>query len=331
MFVVHNELQNFADAAALGATLRLNGEAGGITRAKAEVDAIRSVNSWNLGSLRYRAADVTIRFAASVNGGAPGSWVATPPNPPLNYNYAQVRVTARVPVFFMAVLSGQTSAEVSAAAAAGQLPSSSPQSYFPFTPIAHTRNKPNFGFLKGEEYTLKWPASPHLNGGNPNVCRGDRHQTWVDLSNMRGSENRGYFGDQTSASVMWEQVANDAPVQQFREGDRIILTGGAKSTVKDALDTRIRQDADATAPNFDGYRDRGHTRRIVTVPVTDAAAGNEVVGFARFFLLPANKYSNAGGNEPWCAEYIGPAAPEGSDSQGASPSAGSITKVRLWN
>lgn len=329
MYIVKNELQTFADSAALTAALRLNAESSGITRAKDEVGEIRQLDRWHLSNYEVPANAVTVEFAQADASGAPMGWVATPGSA-ANYSFARVTARVEVPVYFLSIINGRLKSPVAARAIAGQLATSVPNGYFPFTPIAHSRTDPNFGFTKGEQYTLRWAASPKANGSN--VCQGDRDPSnkWILAAESRGSDNRGFFGDQSSASLIWDQVANDAPVQEYKVGDKIILTGGAKSTVKDALTARINQDMDPRSDSFDEYRDRGHSRRIVTVPVTDPAAGNEVVGFARFFLLPTNNYASAQGNEPWCAEYIGRAAPEGSDSQGANTNGPSLTKVRLW-
>ena len=148
------------------------------------------------------------------------------------------------------------------------------------------------------------------------------------MANRRGSENRGFYGG-GSASVLKDQVANDTPVAYYPIGSDIVFSGGATTTVKDALQQRIGQDSDSSSTTFTQYKDHGRSRRITTVPVTDSVHGTRVVGYARFFLFPANQYNNAQGNEPWCGEYIGPGSPEGSDSQGANTSAG-ITRVRLW-
>ena len=217
-------------------------------------------------------------------------------------------------IYFMAAVRGATQASIATTATAGQLelgPTSVPQGMFPFTPIAHEDVKPDFGFEEGKQYTLKWASAPKLNGNN--VCQGDRKQAVLDASERRGSENRGFYGA-GAASVLKDQVANDTPVTYYPEGSNIVLTGGATTTVKDALQTRINQDADHTSTTFTAYKDRGHSRRITTVPVTDSVNGTRIVGFARFFLLTANDYSHAQGNDPWCAIYIGPGAPEGGDS-----------------
>lgn len=330
MYVVKSELQTFADAAALAATMRLNGQASGITRAQAEITAMRGSYRWNLGSSPLEASGITVQFAQSINNGPPVNWSPNPGSA-ANYSYTKVEVHADLPIYFMAAVRGATSADIGASATAGQLPlspGSMPQGMFPFTPISHNDASPDFGFTRGEYYTMKWASSPKLTPGN-NVCAGDRDQQWLDVSALRGADNRGFYGV-GSASVVKDQVANDTPVAYYPVNSTILLNGGATSTVKDALIQRIGQDADRSSVTFSQYQDHGHTRRIVTVPVTDSTNGVRVVGYARFFLMKANNYNSAGGNDPWCAEYVGPGAPEGSDSEGANPSAG-ITRVRLWN
>jgi Flp pilus assembly protein TadG len=331
MYVVRNELQIFADTAALAATLRLNGETGGITRARSEITTMRQSNYWHVATKPFTDASttVTVAFGRSVTGGAPDVWTETPPEPPANYSFTRVTVRVPVPVYFMPLFTHSNSANVATSAIAGQLGSSDPSGMFPFTPVAHSRTPPSFGLTAGLQYTLKWASSPKSNGTN--VCNGDQSQTWIDLASSRGADNRGFFGSQSAASELYAQVANDRPVDFFPLGSHIVLSGGAKSTVSSALVWRINSDPDPTSTTFNQYRDRGRYRRVVTVPLTDPAASNEVVGFGRFFLLPAAHYSGAGGNDPWCAEYIGPGAPEGSDSKAASPGTGMFTKVRLWH
>jgi Flp pilus assembly protein TadG len=329
MYIAKSELQTFADAAALAATLRLNGQASGITRAQAEVDAMRTTHKWKFASASLAANEVTVDFAQSINNGPPVNWSSNPGNP-TGYSFTRVAARGSLQIYFMAAVRGATQTSIATTATAGQLqlgPTSVPQGMFPFTPIAHADVKPDFGFEEGKQYTLKWASSPKLNGNN--VCQGDRKQALLDASARRGAENRGFYGA-GAASVLKDQVANDTPVTYYPEGSNIVLTGGATTTVKDALQTRINQDADHTSTTFAAYKEQGHSRRITTVPVTDSVNGIRIVGFARFFLLPANEYQNAQGNDAWCGIYIGPGAPEGGDTGGANTSA-SITRVRLWN
>ncbi len=329
MYIAKNELQTFADAAALAATLRLNGQGSGIARAQAEVENMRATHKWNLASTLLAANEVTVDFAQSINNGPPLNWSSSPGSA-AGYSYTRVAARANMQIYFMAAVRGATQASIATTATAGQLelgPTSVPQGMFPFTPIAHEDVKPDFGFEEGKQYTLKWASAPKLNGNN--VCQGDKKQAVLDASERRGADNRGFYGA-GAASVLKDQVANDTPVTYYPEGSNIVLTGGATTTVKDALQTRINQDADHTSTTFTAYKDRGHSRRITTVPVTDSVNGTRIVGFARFFLLRANDYSQAQGNDPWCAIYIGPGAPEGGDGAGANTSA-SVTRVRLWN
>ena len=332
MYITKNELQAFADSAALAATLRLDGTDEGLTRARDEVTRMASLVKWNMGTQQPSSSETTVEFGLSINGAMPSAWFTTPPLA-TNMSYTRVRVSVNMPVYMVAAVTGYTTYSVAAQATAGQVAmTGSPIGMFPFTPIAHNNAGPNYGLNKGVQYTLKWASSPKLNGcplsPSCNVCGGDQDQVWIDRAESRGAENRGYFGEQTSSSTMRDQVANDEPVAYFGVGDLVPLTGGAKSTVKDALHERINADPDPTSTTFDQYMRRGHTRRIITVPITDPLDQNRVLGFGRFFLLPADSYQTSAGNEPWCAVYLGPGGPEGSDSGGASEAAG-LTRVRL--
>jgi Flp pilus assembly protein TadG len=329
MYIVRNELQVFADSAALAAAIRLDGTSTGIQRARNEITRVAALDKYMMSSQIAGNDQITVDFGLSPNGATPTSWSSNPGSA-ANYSYVRVRVGVTMPAYLMAAVTGTTSATIKARAVAGQMPATgSPIGLFPFTPIAHDTAGPNFGLTAGEQYTLKWAASPSMSSGsNGNLCAGDKNNAWITLANLRGSDNRGFYGEQVSASTIWDQVANDEPVQYFTTGENIALTGGAKTTVKAALLARIQADPDNTSTTFSQYRQQGRTRRIVTVPITDAANNNRILGFGRFFLLVGSHYDSAQGNDPWCAEYIGPGSAEGSDSTGASPSAG-LTRVRL--
>src|SRR5437763_15977920 len=78
MFIVKNEVQVYCDAAAVAATMVLDGTSTGIGRAGSAVTA--STNKWNFGTTSVSGASVT--FATS----AAGPWVASP-NPAAGYAY----------------------------------------------------------------------------------------------------------------------------------------------------------------------------------------------------------------------------------------------------
>src|SRR5688572_14014344 len=145
MYIVRNELQSLADSSALAATLRLDGTATGISRARAEVERMRTLNKWYLATRQAAENETTVEFGLSPNGAAPASW-SDNPGSGVNYSYTRVRVSVNVPIYFMSVVTAQTTSTVSAQATAGQLPmEGSPLGMFPFTPLAHTAAGPDFG------------------------------------------------------------------------------------------------------------------------------------------------------------------------------------------
>src|ERR1700719_3204616 len=84
-FIVKNETQAFVDAAALAATLQLNGLDTGITNAKAAVTTMATNNKWNFSTTAV--ASPTVEFATA----STGPWLATPSSPPTGYKYTRVK------------------------------------------------------------------------------------------------------------------------------------------------------------------------------------------------------------------------------------------------
>lgn len=97
IYVVKNEAQAYADAAALLAAREWDGTGAGEDRARHALD--RSPNRWDFGTAEFDPADRTVEFAA---GGT-----------------VRVLVQPRVPVTFLAVL-GSTEQKVAARAAAAR-------------------------------------------------------------------------------------------------------------------------------------------------------------------------------------------------------------------
>jgi hypothetical protein len=110
-------------------------------------------------------------------------------------------------------------------------------------------------------------------------------------------------------------------------GEPVIMTGGNKQTQRDAIVNRINQDTDPTSTSYAQYEagDAGNGRRLVVVAINTGHPDEIVLGFHLFFLLHPSEY-DAGGNRPFCAEYVGPYV-QGSRRKGAG-SAGAYV-VRL--
>src|SRR5262252_6180447 len=96
-FVAKNETQVFCDAAALAATLKLDGTSTGITKAQAAVTS--STNTWNMNTASVGSP--TVDFATS----ATGPWLTTP-SPATGYIYARVQASVGLPIYFVPVVLG---------------------------------------------------------------------------------------------------------------------------------------------------------------------------------------------------------------------------------
>jgi hypothetical protein len=174
----------------------------------------------------------------------------------------------------------------------------------------------------GQIYTLRWSPTAKVN--NPNtICAGDAYEEMIDIAKAGGGEERGYIED-TSADILREAIVFDRQTV-FREvGDSVWMAGGAKQTQKDALVERVRQDTAAgrAASTFNQYFNGGHPigngRRLVAAPINVGQPGGYViVQIGAFYLLNEEDYlAAAGGNKPFCAEYVG-AFVQGSSGPGA--------------
>src|SRR3954451_2095087 len=116
LYVIRNELQSYTDAAALSAALKLNGTSSGLTAANAALTAMS--NKWNFATAAV--ATGTLVFGQT----ATGPWDAAPASAA---GYTFTKVTARVaaPIYFLTVLAGQKTQNVSAVSTAAQIARSS--------------------------------------------------------------------------------------------------------------------------------------------------------------------------------------------------------------
>jgi Flp pilus assembly protein TadG len=303
MYIVRNESQAYVDAASLTAALQLDGTTAGISRAANTLSA--STNRWNLGSTAF--AGTQIDFGT----GPTGPWMASP-SPAAGYRFVRVRATSAVSLYFLPIVVSARTSVVAATAVAGQLPKTDfSEGVFPFSPFAHNNSDlNNFGYTPGTQYTLRWPASPKL---NKNLCPGDNAQQWLDESQLGGNSERGYI-EINSASVLRSIVYGDQTVH-VTVGQPVTMTNGNKQTERDALNERVNQDTNPLATSYAQYESSGmgNSRRLVAVPINSGHPNNIVLGIALFFLL--GDYPQQG-NQPWCAEYVGPYV-QGGDHQGA--------------
>lgn len=308
VYIAKNETQAFADSASLEGTLELDGTVEGITRAQSKI--LSNDNRWNFS--QETIPSVTIAFAQSKAG--PWDGVVVDPR-----NYKYVRVVAQVPVpqlFYQAafggdsappamlLLGGGRTLNVTADSRSGQeIRTIFKEGLFPFSPFAHNNVAPHFGLNVGSRYTLRWAAAPRFNSDN--VCEGDNIRSIIDLAEAGGGSERGYI-EETSASVIRDTIVYNYQSIQRVIGESVIMTGGSKQTILDALIERVNQDTDPQAATFTDYvlRNVGNGRRLVGVPINTGYPDYRIVQIGGFFLSRPQEY-NQGGNKPFCAEYVG--------------------------
>lgn len=312
-FVVKNEAQSFTDAAALAAALQLNGTAAGITKAMNAVSS--STNKWQFNTKTFLL--VTTEFSTDkVN------WSAAPASA-TNVKYARVTAPANsLTMYFISMTGTASSLNIRARSMAGsELPNTFGQGVFPFAPIAHNPNPPNFGYSFGDELTLLWPSSIGSNGPVKmnNLCAADQNAAALQAVAAGTNSDRGYVQD-TSASAIASSIEDDHMDYTVALGMAVSRSGGMKSSsVTQSLAARVAQDSSPTVSDYTSYisgHDSGPLRRVVIVPIIADATGATVVGFVKLFLPPSQPHNP---NDSKCAIYIGPAsAPGGNTGSGSN-------------
>ncbi|MBI3278825.1 MAG: Tad domain-containing protein [Acidobacteria bacterium] len=252
----------------------------------------------------------------------------------------------QAPVYFIRTLFPHDSTSVAAEAIAGQMPKTSfKDGLFPFSPYAHLFDigsgmpcgasarrgctDQTTGLVVGNVYTLRWPANPTTGqgvSGNSNMCPGDRSagQTIIDIANAAGGSERGYI-ESTSADDIRETITDDLQTVDRTVGELVTMTGGAKQTQWDALLSRISQDVNSSATNSEAYFAAPHNnRRVVACLINDGVlvGSNQYrsVQIGGFLLFPASSYG-VGGNQAWCAEYLGSYVKGGKTAGAGAPGA----------
>jgi hypothetical protein len=339
MFIAKNEVQVYCDAAAIAAAQVLDGTSTGLGRAGVAVTD--SPNKWNFGTTSVSGASVA--FARS----AAGPWVASP-NSATGYSYVRVTASVPVPLYFLPLVTGQTTFNLTATAAAGQVPLSSlSRGIAPYTAISTNTTGPTFGLVGGASYTIHWPTFNGNRHGcaqdtpdkcfNSPPCDGDTGGSqWAVVSNW-GSQYHGYWGS-NSASQIAAEVMNTVQLAPLSLGDNLdsLLTPGNKQSEAGYLDQRASQDTNTSDNTPSDYlASASHNgRRLLPVAIVDPidSTHTTVIGFGQFLLQangsPSNYYKkNTNGNSPYCALYVGPYTIGSSDS-GAGGSTGAAS-VRL--
>ena len=244
---------------------------------------------------------------------------------PAGVRFLRVTASPTVPIYFMPVMGHAENSTIQTRATSGQvLQTRMGEGVFPFSAMGFAGAPgPEFGFVRGEIYTLRWGSNPQV-APMPRTCPGDNTAARVAQAEAGSNSERGYIKN-TSASIIRQAIEEDYMSGTMNQGQIVNLTGGNKQTQRDSIQNRVNQDTDPLSATFAAYQalGLGNYRRVVAVPInsgisaTDPYPDNQLIGFASFFLLPAAMY-DVTGNRPFCAEYIG------SYMQGATnPGAGS--------
>ena len=333
LYIVKNEAQGYADAAATAAAQQLDGTAAGLTNGDQAVSS--STNKWNFATTPF--SGTLVEYSADGSTG----WASSGSAPPANMRYVRVSATAKnVSLFFLPVVGSGSTMTVKASAIAGQQPAASlTNGVFPYSPIAHVMGSTaaavqaadpthNFGFTVGEQYDLKWPNNPNVGavGDNKVPCSGDNATVWINRQSGSGSEAGEIMLNAASALT---SVIDDLSGVNVTLGQSVNPTNGNKNSIVKGFNDRIAMDGDAISSSYAAYlANAAHNgRRLITVVVNSGyadTAGNGLpaneqsiaVGYAQFLLLP-NYTQAGGGNNPWCAIYVGPNPAYGLDHTGA--------------
>lgn len=324
LYIFKSESQAYADAAAIGAATKLNGKQSGITAAESAV--LTSLNYYNFNTTTMPSDVTTIEFSKATSG----PWELPPINNASGYGFIRVTVRPQLSLTFMQAVNAPTTASVGGQAIGAQIRQTFPKGgYMPFSPFALNANDPsgNFGMSVGQEYAFLWPG----NAQKQNTCAGNQ-VSWplynFSDSSVAGSD-RGYFELQSASSIQ-DAIQGTRQTSPLNVGDVVNLTNGQKQSEQSALTARAMMDSDLTnyQPNGSGVAPSyyGNNMRLIVMPVnggSSSSPANMVLGFAAF-LLPIS-YPN-GGNQTWCAIYMGSRVDGGGTS--AYPGGGSYV-VRL--
>jgi Flp pilus assembly protein TadG len=326
MYIAKNELQGFADAAALAAAFELDGTTLGIARAAAIANTGPGTtpNGWQYGS---QSPSVQVEFStASTAGWQSESSITTA----ANYRFVRVVASGNLPLTLMQALQLGSDRNMRAAAVAGQSEDRTCGiGCAPFSPDAPNPALSGWGFVPGQLYTIKWAPHGQRTAGTMGMCAGD---TAAGTPDPPGSD-RGYIdvGQGGGDSGLYSAVVNqDFPANEMYLGETISVVTGGKE-VPGALANRFAQDTDIDSPNYASYlaRNAGNGRRLIRVPVNNPAT-NQIIGFVTLFLQAAPRPVCGNNNDACCAEFVTANAVVGSKRSPAGTEVGALYRVRLF-
>lgn len=281
MFIIKNELQTFADAAALGACAKLDGTGSGITAA----DSIAThgplgttvPNGWNFDTTSI--TNVTTGYATSLNGTYDSAAVASGVSSN-TYAFISVNANATMSLFFLPVISGiPFQYQIAAKATGGQM--RQPGGFTsgglaPFAPEAHNiGDTTNFGFTSGHMYTLKW------GNGTATTCTGDLNDSWPTGQASNPPQDHGFvdIGTGNSDANIKDAIVNsDYPpagtiISSTSPNNSLSpVPGNRGASIFGALQSRSAEDSDQTSLDYAAYKasNTGNGRRILVVPVSES-------------------------------------------------------------
>lgn len=276
LFLNKNEAQTFVDSAVLDAARKLDGTAAGIEAARQAVE--RNRNRWDFGTRPFES--YVLEFASDA---APDQWTSLP-RPAEGYQRVRLTVSVTQKLLFLPVLVPANSQLIAARAAAAQTRIQRfHQGLFPLA-VPVTGEAPHFGLSPGQTMDVR-------------------------------SATR-WWGD-TRPKTMEERVLTDHHGDPDAAGGPVTpgqpLPAGAIPPEAEALiAARAAQDGDVLSTTYSTYLQsgRGNGRRLVRLPLVDAATG-VAAGTAMFLLGPPGR--------PGWLEYTGKAALPNSAHPGAGP------------
>src|SRR5258707_1176714 len=149
VFIVKNETQHFCDAAALAASLQMDGTSTGITNATAAATGM--ADKYNFGTTTVSSP--TVEFATTSSG----TWT-TNPGSPSGYLYVRVKSSVSVPIYFApTVMTTKVYTQtVNSQSIAGQVALTTLNTGLsPYSAIAQSNTVSTLGLVTGHEYMIQ--------------------------------------------------------------------------------------------------------------------------------------------------------------------------------